>query len=71
MTMTKMTDAEIAQIGYVAMDSVNFALRNVSDLQRIAETFCHDDFADAVKLCMNNGMNALLTLCDMDEETRE
>ena len=71
MTMTKMTDAEIAQIGYVAMDAVNFALRNVGDLQRIADTFCHGDFADAVKLCMNNGMNALLTICDMDEEMRE
>ena len=71
MTMTKMTDAEISQLGYVAMDSVNFALRNVTDLQRIADTFCHGDFADAVKLCLENGKNALLTICDMDEEMRE
>ena len=71
MTMTKMTNVEINQLSYVAMDSMNFALRNVSDLQRIADTFCGGDFADAVKLCMNNGMNALLTMCDMDDDATE
>ena len=71
MTMTKMTNVEINQLSYVAMDSMNFALRNVNDLQRIADTFCGGDFADAVKLCMNNGMNALLTMCDMDDDATE
>ena len=71
MTMNSMTNAEINQLSYVAMDAVNFALRNVTDLQRIADTFCHGDFADAVKLCMENGRNALITICDMDEEMRE
>ena len=71
MTMTKMTNVEINQLSYVAMDSMNFALRNVNDLQRIAETFCGGDFADAVKLCMNNGMNNLLTMCDMDDDATE
>ena len=71
MTMNSMTNAEINQLSYVAMDSVGFAIRNNGDIQRIADTFCHSDFADAVKLCMNNGMNSLLTLCDMDEEMRE
>ena len=71
MTMNKMTHAEINQLSYVAMDSMNFALRNVDDLQRIAETFCGGDFADAVKLCLNNGMNNLLTMCDMDDDATE
>lgn len=71
MSMSKMTQMEINQLSYVAMDSMNFALRNVDDLQRIAETFCGGDFADAVKLCMNNGMNNLLTMCDMDDDATE
>ena len=71
MSISQMTQIEINQLSYVAMDSMNFALKNVSDLQRIADTFCGGDFADAVKLCMNNGMNALLTMCDMDDDATE
>lgn len=71
MTMSSMTSSEVNEISYVAMDAVAFAFRNSRDLQRIADGFCSGSFSDAVKLCMENGMNSMLQLCNMDDEVSE
>lgn len=67
-SISKLTTVDLNQLSYVAMDAILFVGRNLSDIERIAATFCHHDIADAVKLCMENGMNNLLTTCDMDED---
>lgn len=67
-SISKLTTADLNQLSYVAMDAVVFVGRNISDIERIAATFCHYDIADAMKLCMENGMNSLLQTCDMDED---
>ena len=71
MSMTAMTSGEVNQISYVAMDAVAFAFRNSRDLSRIADEFTGGDFSNAVKLCLENGMNSMLQLCDMSEEVKE
>lgn len=68
MSMTAMTSGEVTEISYVAMDSVAFAFRNSRDLQRIADGFCGGSFSEAVKLCMENGMNSMLQMCDISDE---
>ena len=67
-SISKLTMVDLNQLSYVAMDAILFVGRNISDIERIAATFCHYDIADAVKLCMENGLNNLLTTCDMDDE---
>jgi len=71
MSMTGLTSSEVNEISYVAMDSVAFAFRNSNDLKRIADEFCSGSFSDAVKLCMSNGMNSMLQLCDLSDEVSE
>lgn len=68
MTLTKIENWEINQLGYVGMTAMTFTLRNITDLERIAETFCSGDLSDAFGLCLNNGMNSLLQTCDLDDE---
>lgn len=70
MTMSSLTSSEVNEISYVVMDAVLFAFRNSYDLMKIADEFCSGSFSDAVKLCMENGMNSMLQMCDMakDEE---
>ena len=70
MTMTAMTSSEVNEISYVVMDAVTFAFRNSQDLKRIADDFCSGSFSDAVKLCMENGMNSMLQMCEMSDEVR-
>lgn len=67
-SISKLTTVDLNQLSYVAMDAILFVGRNLSDIERIAATFCHYDIADAMKLCMENGMNNLLTTCDIDED---
>lgn len=71
MTMTSLTSSEVNEISYVVMDAVTFAFRNSNDLKRIADDFCGGSFSDAVKLCMENGMNSMLQICDMSDEVSE
>ena len=71
MTMTSLTSSEVNEISYVVMDAVTFAFRNSNDLKKIAEEFCSGSFSDAVRLCMSNGMNTMLQLCDMSDEENE
>lgn len=71
MTMTTMTSSEVNEVSYVAMDAVAFAFRNSHDLKRIADGFCGGSFSEAVKLCMENGMNSMLQICDMSDEVSE
>ena len=67
-TLTAISNADANQLSYVAMDAILFVVRHASDIERIAERFCHYDMADAMKLCMENGMNNLLMDCDMDDK---
>lgn len=71
MTMSSLTTSEVNEISYVVMDAVLFAFRNSHDLERIADGFCSGSFSDAVKLCMSNGMNSMLQMCDMSDEVSE
>ena len=68
MTMSSLTSSEVNEISYVVMDAVTFAFRNSNDLKRIADDFCSGSFSDAVKLCMENGMNSMLQMCDMSDD---
>jgi len=68
MSMSSLTSSEVNEISYVVMDAVLFAFRNSHDLMKIADEFCSGSFSDAVKLCMENGMNNMLTMCDMAKE---
>ena len=70
-SISKLTTADLNQLSYVVMDAVNFSGRHSSDIERIAKTFCYGDFAEAVKLCMENGLNSLLQTCDLDDEATE
>lgn len=71
MSMSSLTSSEVNEISYVVMDAVTFAFRNSNDLKRIAENFTSGSFSDAVKLCMSNGMNSMLQLCDLSDEVSE
>ena len=68
MSMTGLTSGEVNEISYVVMDAVTFAFRNSNDLKRIADNFTSGSFSEAVKLCMSNGMNSMLQLCDLSDE---
>lgn len=70
MTMSSLTSSEVNEISYVVMDAVTFAFRNSNDLKRIADDFCSGSFSDAVKLCMENGMNSMLQMCDLSDEVK-
>ena len=71
MSLTSIKDYEINQLSYIAMNSITLSLRNMTDLQRIADTFCSGDLADAFSLCFSNGMTSLLQTCDLDNEVKE
>ena len=71
MSMTGLTSSEVNEISYVVMDAITFAFRNSNDLKRIADNFTSGSFSDAVKLCMSNGMNSMLQLCDLSDEVSE
>lgn len=71
MTMSSLTSSEVNEISYVAMDAITFAFRNSHDLKKIADGFCGGSFSEAVKLCMSNGLNSMLQMCDMSDEVSE
>ena len=71
MSLTNITNHEINQLSYIAMGSITLSLRNMTDLQRIADTFCSGDLANAFELCFSNGMRFLLDTCDLDDYATE
>lgn len=55
-------------LSYVAGKSVQFMIDNEKDINRIASVFCMSDPASAFSLIMENGLNHMLTMCDLDDE---
>ena len=64
---------------YILMDvsamTIKFSIENAEDLTRVAEYFAGGDLPDALKMCMEEGLTNILSLCDqsdaMDREERE
>ena len=70
-TWTKMTIEDRNQLSYIAMDGVLWACRNAYDLERIADHFTSGDLSDAFKLCLKNGMDNMISQCDLDDKATE
>ena len=55
----------------VCADTIKFSIENGEDLNAIAEYWTGGDFADALKLCMEEGLQAMLRMCAMDREIED
>lgn len=67
----RLTGWDRADIANTAYQAVDFMIGNYYDIERVSEYFAHGCIEDAVRFCLEKGLQTMLDMCDMDDDAPE